>query len=103
MADWGLLGALRGRNSWSEIKAEKQRELQYQTVLNQMQQDENASLQQKQAAMQEYLNTDMTVLKRTVNGNRHNMTLREFRERVEADESSYDQFDFGGCACALPS
>jgi 3'-phosphoadenosine 5'-phosphosulfate sulfotransferase (PAPS reductase)/FAD synthetase len=53
--------------------------------------------------MQEYLNTDMTVLKRTVKGERHNMTLREFRERVEADESSYDQFDFGGCACALPS
>jgi hypothetical protein len=53
--------------------------------------------------MQEYLNTDMTVLKRTVNGERHNMTLREFRERIEADESSYDQFDFGGCACALPS
>lgn len=53
--------------------------------------------------MQEYLDTDMTILKRTVKGERHNMTLRELRERIESDEQDYDEFDFGGCACAIPS
>lgn len=53
--------------------------------------------------MQEYLGTDMTILKRTVNGKRYNITLRELRERIEADAADYDEFDFGGCACALPT
>ena len=29
------------------------------------------------------------------------LTLRELRERIEADQP-YDEFDFGGCGCALP-
>jgi len=53
--------------------------------------------------MQEYLETDMTVMKRTVKGERHNMTMKEFRDRIEADEAAYDEFDFGGCSCALPT
>lgn len=55
--DWGLLGSLRGRDNWAEIKQEKANELQYQGVLNRMQEDENASNQQKQAAIQGYLQT----------------------------------------------
>jgi 3'-phosphoadenosine 5'-phosphosulfate sulfotransferase (PAPS reductase)/FAD synthetase len=29
------------------------------------------------------------------------MTMRQFRERVEADENAYDKTDLGGCGCAL--
>lgn len=31
--------------------------------------------------------------------NRVPLTLRRFRERIEGDESLFDQFDFGGCGC----
>jgi len=52
--------------------------------------------------MQEYLKTDMTILKEQRKGERYNLTLRELRERIEAGEALQNEFDFGGCACALP-
>lgn len=52
--------------------------------------------------MQEFLGTDNTILRRQVAGERRKMTLRELRERIEADESDFDELDFGGCDCALP-
>ena len=53
--DYGLLSALRGRTNWADIKAEKQAELGYQSVLNRMQEEQNLAQQQKQAAINEYL------------------------------------------------
>ena len=55
--DYGFLSALSGRRNWDSIKAEKQRELQYQTMLNTTQEQENRSQQEKAAAIQNYLNT----------------------------------------------
>ncbi len=46
---------------------------------------------------------DHSVMKdRTGDGKSKTLTMRQFRERVEANESDFDEFDFGGCACALP-
>ena len=30
------------------------------------------------------------------------MTLREFRERIEADRTDCDEEEWGGCACFTP-
>lgn len=44
---------------------------------------------------------DHTILRETINGEQVNLTLEDFRKRLEAGES-FDEFDFGGCGCALP-
>lgn len=50
--------------------------------------------------MRAFLGKNISVLKERINGESRPMTLREFRERVEAG-TPYDLFDVGGCGCAL--
>ena len=52
--------------------------------------------------MQEYLETDSTIMKDRSGGETKKLTMRDFRLRLEKDWNSCDEFDFGGCACALP-
>jgi hypothetical protein len=55
--DWGVLSALRGRTDWNTIRGDKQRDLQYQAVINHMQEQKNAEQMQKQQAINEYMQT----------------------------------------------
>jgi 3'-phosphoadenosine 5'-phosphosulfate sulfotransferase (PAPS reductase)/FAD synthetase len=62
-----------------------------------------------EADMQQYLGeirpekraVPYTILRETVKGEKRFLSLRELRRRIEEDEG-IDEFDFGGCACALP-
>jgi 3'-phosphoadenosine 5'-phosphosulfate sulfotransferase (PAPS reductase)/FAD synthetase len=44
---------------------------------------------------------DHTILKLSRKGETKKITLKEFREMVESKQE-YDEFEFGGCGCALP-
>lgn len=51
--------------------------------------------------MRENIVGDHTILRETVKGVLRNLTLEEFRLRLEANKP-IDETDIGGCACALP-
>lgn len=44
--------------------------------------------------------TEYALIKRTINGKKTFITLREFREEIEAGQK-HDELDFGGCGCAV--
>ena len=44
-----------------------------------------------------------SILKESKEGKLQPLTLKELRERIEADAANYNEFDFGGCGCALPT
>jgi hypothetical protein len=54
--------------------------------------------EQAEIDLMEYLQTDATILRETVNGGKRRLTLRELRERIESSEQ-VDMFDLGGCGC----
>jgi 3'-phosphoadenosine 5'-phosphosulfate sulfotransferase (PAPS reductase)/FAD synthetase len=57
--------------------------------------------EEKEQEIREYLGKDVTILRKTENGVRRNLTLRELRETVEREEQ-IDEFDWGGCGCFSP-
>jgi 3'-phosphoadenosine 5'-phosphosulfate sulfotransferase (PAPS reductase)/FAD synthetase len=46
---------------------------------------------------------DHSILKDRRGGKAKPLTLRTLRERIEANPTDHDEFDLGGCGCALPS
>jgi hypothetical protein len=60
-----------------------------------------AEHEMKEAELMEKLGSEWGVMRDRRGGTAKPMTMRQFRERIEADESNYDQFEFGGCGCAL--
>jgi hypothetical protein len=45
---------------------------------------------------------DHSIMKdRRGDGKKKVLTMRQFRERIEADDTNYE-LDLGGCGCALP-
>lgn len=54
----------------------------------------------KEQEMREFLGKDVSILRRTIKGERFNLTLRQLREELEADQvEQIDMFDIGGCGC----
>lgn len=51
--------------------------------------------EQGEEDVREYLGKDVTILRRTVDGERENFSLRQLREQ----QDSVDELDFGGCGC----
>lgn len=50
--------------------------------------------------MQEYLEKDVTILKRTTKGETENLSLEKLRKEYEAGKrDQIDMFDIGGCGC----
>jgi 3'-phosphoadenosine 5'-phosphosulfate sulfotransferase (PAPS reductase)/FAD synthetase len=43
---------------------------------------------------------DHSIMKRYENGQRQNLTMKQLRETIQARQT-FDEFDFGGCGCAL--
>ena len=59
--------------------------------------------ERKEAELQQFLGRPVTILKEVRQGVQHKLSLREFRERIEANQCSEDDFDGpSGCGCALP-
>lgn len=56
--------------------------------------------EQKEQEMREFLGKDVSILRRTRNGERINLTLKQLREELEAEQTDQiDMFDIGGCGC----
>src|SRR5690606_27128577 len=54
--------------------------------------------EQKEQEMREFLGKDVSILRRQRNGVRHNLTLRQLREEIEAEQTEQIDFaDIGGC------
>ncbi|HLG26516.1 MAG TPA: hypothetical protein VI423_01890 [Paenisporosarcina sp.] len=50
--------------------------------------------------MRDFLDKDVSMLRRTKKGERTNLTLKKLREEVESDQKEQiDMFDIGGCGC----
>lgn len=56
--------------------------------------------EQQEKEIREYLEKDVTILKRIKNGVQHRYTLTQFREDIEAAKA-IDEEDIGGCGCML--
>jgi hypothetical protein len=59
-----------------------------------------ATHEAEEQRLREYLGKPVAILKDRRGGRTQPLTLREFRERVQDGEET-DQYDFGGCGCAL--
>lgn len=49
--------------------------------------------------LRDHLDADVSILRDRTNGQSRPMTLREFREGIEAQTQLFDPNDFGGCGC----
>ena len=56
---------------------------------------------QKEQEMRDLLGKDVSILRRQRNGKRHNLTLLELKEEIDAQTDETDPFDLGGCGCAI--
>ena len=57
-----------------------------------------AEWEENEKAIREYLGKDVSILTDRSGGSKKPMTLREFRERIEAT-GQYDLLDWGSCGC----
>ncbi len=62
-----------------------------------------AEHEQLEQGMREYLGKDVAILRDRRGGTTKPMTLKAFRERVEADPSAFDRHDWGACSCMAPT
>ncbi|MEK4049854.1 phosphoadenosine phosphosulfate reductase domain-containing protein [Bacillus sp. FSL K6-2839] len=54
----------------------------------------------KEEEMRKFLNKDVSILRRTRNGKRFNLTLKQLREELESNQrENVDMNDIGGCGC----
>lgn len=73
----------------------------YITVLTNMP-ERFLEFEKKEQEMRDYLNKDITVLRRVRNGEKVNITLRQLREEFEAGKLLQDElWDIGGCGCFI--
>lgn len=56
----------------------------------------------KEQEMRDYLDKDVAILRDRSGGKVRPLTLRELRERVEAQQTMPDEDDIGGCNCVNP-
>lgn len=56
--------------------------------------------EEKEQEMRELLDKDVSILRRTKNGERFNLTLKQLRQELEANQTEeIDMDDIGGCGC----
>jgi hypothetical protein len=56
--------------------------------------------EQKEQEMRTMLGKDYAVLRETRGGTKYPLTLRNLRERIQT-QGTFDQFEWGGCGCAV--
>lgn len=64
--------------------------------------DRYAEHERREQDFREFLGKDVAILTDRRGGGRRPLTLREFRERIEAESIEIDPYDLGGCACFTP-
>ena len=57
--------------------------------------------EQREAEVAEKIGTDATILRDRTRGTTTPLSLRQFRENLEAQPDLFDHYDFGGCGCAM--
>ena len=56
--------------------------------------------EEKEQEMREFLDKDVSILRRQIKGVKQRLTLKQLREEIEQDNlDNIDLFDFGGCGC----
>lgn len=58
-----------------------------------------AEAERKEEEMRQFLDADVSILKRVRNKQQQRLTLRQLREEHEAKSDQIDMFDIGGCGC----
>ncbi len=69
-------------------------------LLLRMMPDRYAHHEQKEEEMRQMLGKDYAVLREQRDGNKYPLTLRKLRERIQS-QGTFDQFEWGGCGCAI--
>lgn len=59
--------------------------------------------EREEEATREMLGKDVTILRDRTDGTLKPLSLRQFRERIEADDTLFDTDDWGACGCSMPS
>jgi 3'-phosphoadenosine 5'-phosphosulfate sulfotransferase (PAPS reductase)/FAD synthetase len=59
--------------------------------------------ERREQELREYLGADVAILRDRTGGETRPLTLRAFRERLEAQPSLFDADEWGACACFTPS
>jgi hypothetical protein len=62
--------------------------------------DRYAQHEREEEALRSYLGKDVAVMRDRRGGQSRPMTMKEFRERIEAG-AVHDRHDWGGCGCAI--
>ena len=57
--------------------------------------------EEQEEALRARLGKDVSILRDRRGGESKPLTLKDFRERVQADAKDHDELDFGGCGCAI--
>lgn len=57
--------------------------------------------EEKEEELRAYLGRDVSILKDRRGGRTSPMSMREFRKRVQDEPSTVDEFEWGGCGCAV--
>lgn len=55
----------------------------------------------RERELRDYLGKDVSILRRTKNKERSNLTMQQLREEIEADSKEIDEQDWGGCGCFM--
>ena len=53
----------------------------------------------KEQELREYLDKDVAIMRDRSGGKSRPLTMREFRERLEADPTLFDPSEWGSCSC----
>ena len=78
----------------------KSGQAQFQLLLRQMP-ERYAYHEKREAEVAAKIGTDCSILRDRTRNKTKPLTLRQFRERLEMQPDLFDQFDFGGCGCAM--
>ncbi len=85
-ANCGAQGCVRGGQAYWQALLRGRRDVYLQT-------------EREEQELRDYLEKDVAMLKDRTNGQSTPLTLREFRERVEAQPDLFDRDEWGGCGC----
>jgi len=55
----------------------------------------------KEEELRQKLGKDITILTRQIDGHKQKMTLKQFRQELEAQKTLFDENEYGGCGCAI--
>lgn len=58
--------------------------------------------EEKEEEFRQWIDKDIAILKDRRGGQSKPMTLRAFRERIQADDTDFEKDDWGGCGCFAP-